>query len=200
MTKKYLFTVALSLALLNVDTANAYTTSNPGASRIFTFDSSNFFSGVDDNQDWLVSAGEGNLNTRRNLPPGWSVYVDGSKQRFNPKEFTVTGLGKTFGSFNISSNIWHIGEKWYSYAIGLKVGNSRSPDWAIFGLEQFAQSGQWSDAPKKGGGLFYWMVYRQEVGAPPSQVPLTGSAWMMLTGLIGFLGFSRGKTQVSKLE
>jgi len=180
--------------------AFAYTTDIADATRTFTFDSTSFFSGSDNDADTLLSYGKGNItgnvkNGKGNVPAGWQVTVDGSQSTYSTNVFSVSSLGASSGTFSLSSNVWDIYSR---IAIGFKVGSNKSIDWAIFELEQFAQSGIWSTGPKQGGGLSHYMVYTiPNSPVPPSQVPVPGAAWLFLTGILGLMARKKSGLKAS---
>lgn len=193
MKIKYLQILALAATLPFSGFAFAYNTDIAGATRVFSFDSTGFFAGTDDNADTLVAYGDDNIsgNSRNgNIPAGWSVIVDGSSAPYATDVFQVSGLGAASGSFSIlDGSVWNLYSR---IAIGLKVGNAqKTPDWAILELEQFASSGIWSTNTPQ--GLSHYMVYGIAGVGNPSQVPVPGAFWLLGSALAGMLAVGRTK-------
>lgn len=167
-------------------------TNYPGATRTFTLVTEQFFSSESTWSDQLVSAGQGNITGNTNVPNDWTVTVDGSGSNFSKDVFQVlTGNDKNAGIFILNSNAW---ETYDRIAIGLKVGTNRNPDWAIFELAQYAQSGSWSTAPKQGGGLSHYMIYTIGDGTgntPPVATPLPSAFWFFGASLLSLIGVIR---------
>ena len=193
MTVKSIRVLLLMMACVS-SSAFAYTTDIAGASRTFTLDSTSFFSGSDDNGDQLVAYGEGNITGNAengNIPLEWDVTVDGSKESYSSDIFQISSIGESSGTFSLSSNIWNVYSR---IAIGFKVGNNKSVDWAIIELEKFAEAGVWSTAPNQGGGLSHYMIYTMPNALTDvSQVPLPGAAWLFMAGLFGTVATARRK-------
>ncbi|MCQ8105150.1 hypothetical protein NP590_13625 [Methylomonas sp. SURF-2] len=193
MKIKYLQIITLVAAVPFSGFAFAYNTDIAGATRVFSFDSSAFFAGADDDADALVAYGDGNISGNAkngNIPAGWSVIVDGSSAGYATDIFQVSGMGVASGGFSILD-----GSVWNTYsriAIGLKVGNAqKSPDWAIFELEQFASAGTWATNTPQ--GLSHYMVYAISGVGNPSQVPVPGAFWLLGSALAGMLVMGRAK-------
>lgn len=163
----------------------------PGASRIFTLITEQFFSTGSLWSDQFVSAGQGNITGNQNIPVGWTVTVDGSRNGTAMNLFSIlTGNTANAGSFILNSTAW---DTYDHIAIGLKVGNNLNPDWAIFELAEYARSGSWSTTPKQGGGLSHYMVYtKMDDGIDyPAAVPLPSGLWLFGGGLLSLLGAIR---------
>lgn len=163
----------------------------PDASRVFTLATEQFFSSGSLWGDQFVSAGQGNITGNQNVPAGWTVTVDGSRNGATTNLFSIlTGNTASAGSFSLNSAAW---DTYDHIAIGLKVGNNLNPDWAIFELAKYAQSGSWSTMPKQGGGLSHYVVYtKMDDGIDyPAAVPLPSGLWLFGGGLLSLLGATR---------
>jgi hypothetical protein len=170
-------------------TGSAFAAQPVPVTRTFDLDSTSFFSGTDDDADILLFTGDGNLTgnaNNGNIPTGWSVIRDNNGSGVAASAFNLTSAG----SFSVlDGNVWNT---YSNIAIGIKVGNSNSPSWAVFELEKFAQSGVWSTLPVQGGGLSHYLVYGQTQSTTPT-VPVPGAAWLLGSGLMGLVAVSRKK-------
>lgn len=204
-TKDFLtaFGLITGFAISNVSYAS-YETSPAGDSftRVFGLDSKVFPAGVsDDDLDLFLEAGSGNITltgAQKHIPEGWTGTFDsgegGTSSLFNVyQDGTVVDpeipSSSVRGRFEVDSEAWN---QYSDIAIGLKVGNNLNPDWAIFQLENLAESGFWYASPEQGGSLSHFLVYTKSDGlAPP--VPLPGAFWLLGTSLLGMVGISRKK-------
>lgn len=187
----FLAVAYIAICTFNVNQAFAVSTAT-NAPRTFTLTTEHFFSTGSAWSDQVVSAGEGNITENQNVPTDWTITVDGSGSNFSTDVFEVfTGNNNNAGSFTLNSNAW---ETYDRIAIGLKVGNNLNPDWAIFELAHYAQSGFWSTAPKQGGGLSHYMIYTIGDGSgntSPIATPLPSALWFFGASLLSLVGVIR---------
>ena len=186
MKIKLLSMIALIIGLPYSHSALAadHATGKPDEDRTFTFDSTGFYSGLDNDADVLIASGNGNIsgNARNgNIPDGWNVTVANASAHDHDEDmFNVSRIGQNSGSFSISSEAW---EQYSRIAIGLKVGGNKATDWAIYEVEKYAKEGIWSSGPKQGGSLAHYVVYT----ITPTAVPLPGAFWLLGSGLLGLV-------------
>jgi hypothetical protein len=102
--------------------------------------------------------------------------------------FSVSALNVSSGTITIDPALW---ANYSALAVGFKVGNNNSPDWAVFGLAPNTLTADWSNTPQQGGGLSHANLYGIQ-RVPPNEVPEPVSLALLGAGLAG-LGLSRRK-------
>lgn len=149
-----------------------------------------------------LASGDGNLQGEVNQADAFTSSAAGAGYAVLDKDpgdalagieglFSVTGLGAASGTFTIDISLWSLYD---SLAIGFKVGNNLTPDWAVFGLASGTLTGSWANAPQQGAGLSHANIYGiKKTNTVPEPISLV----LLGAGLLGIAVTRRNRKAIN---